>query len=292
MAKTLQNGSFQDPVGAAVNAGTVEFVLSQDAAIIAGGQVAPTRVSAVLDANGDMPGGFTILANDELTPSGTFYLTTVFDSNGARVFGPERWVLSGASPIDLDTLIPTIVDPAFANPILSNPAAAQVINDFDLSLPLLNNIRWVDGTKFTTIQGALDDAGAVVVIVPDDYAGAEETSVGATQVILDFRGGRLRIRGKGVVGAFSALGGYSGSSNTNSLQTIILGSSSAPSTIGDAPLIVQKFSSLTGESGVQINPAIYGAAAKSTTASLDRVTGIFGVAIDNAGGSGWIRRGR
>jgi hypothetical protein len=81
----------------------------------------------------------------------------VFDSNGARVFGPERWVFSGSSPIDLDTLTPTIVDPAFADPILSNPVGAQSINDFNLTLPLLNNIRMVDGVKFTTIQAAIDD---------------------------------------------------------------------------------------------------------------------------------------
>lgn len=157
MSKTLENGSFQDAVGTVVNAGTIEFVLSQDAMIIAGGQVAPTRVTATLDSSGDMPSAFTILANDELTPSGTFYLTTVFDSNGARVFGPERWVFSGSSPIDLDTMTPTIVDPAFADPILSNPTAAQAIEDFNLTLPLLNNVRIVDGVKFTTIQAAIDD---------------------------------------------------------------------------------------------------------------------------------------
>ena len=132
MSKTLENGSFQDAVGTVVNGGTIEFVLSHDAMIIAGGQVAPTRVTATLDSSGDMPGAFTILANDELTPSGTFYLTTVFDSNGARVFGPERWVFSGTSPIDLDTMTPTIVDPAFADPILSNPVADQTITGFDL----------------------------------------------------------------------------------------------------------------------------------------------------------------
>ena len=176
MSKTLENGSFQDAVGTVVNAGTIEFVLSHDAMIIAGGQVAPTRVSATLDSSGDMPSAFTILANDELTPSGTFYLTTVFDSNGARVFGPERWVFSGASPIDLDTLTPTIVDPAFANPILSNPVAAQAIEGFNFTMPLFNNVRVVDGTKFAAtgvgIQAAVDDlpaAGGVVFIPAGTY---------------------------------------------------------------------------------------------------------------------------
>ena len=160
MSKTLENGSFQDAVGTVVNGGTIEFVLSQDAALIAGGQVAPTRVSAVLDSSGDMPSAFTIAANDELTPSGTFYLTTVFDSNGARVFGPERWVFSGASPIDLDTMVPTIIDPAFADPILSNPSVAQSIADFNITMPLWNSIAAGDGVKHTTPQAVHDAAGA------------------------------------------------------------------------------------------------------------------------------------
>ena len=169
MSKTLQNGSFQDAVGTVVNGGTIEFVLSHDAMIIAGGQVAPTRVSATLDATGDMPAAFTILANDELTPSGTFYLTTVFDSNGARVFGPERWVFSGSSPIDLDAMTPTIVDPAFADPILSNPVANQSIDAFDLDVLDLNSIRKADqfsganaGAKIITAIADLPSTGGVV----------------------------------------------------------------------------------------------------------------------------------
>lgn len=154
MSKTLENGSFQDAVGTVVNAGTIEFVLSHDAMIIAGGQVAPTRVTATLDSTGDMPANFTILANDELTPTGTFYLTTVFDSNGARVFGPERWVFSGSSPIDLDTMTPTIVDPAFANPVLQNPSADQsVTGAFDLALSTPTQVVFNDAS-LTNASGA------------------------------------------------------------------------------------------------------------------------------------------
>ena len=159
MSKTLENGSFQDPVGTVVNAGTIEFVLSHDAMIIAGGQVAPTRVTATLSSTGDMPANFTILANDELTPSGTFYLTTVFDSNGARVFGPERWVFSGTSPIDLDTMTPTIVDPAFADPILANPVASQTITGF----PLITDISTAASVSSNALRLLFSDtAGSVL----------------------------------------------------------------------------------------------------------------------------------
>lgn len=187
MSKTLENGSFQDAVGAVVNAGTIEFVLSQDAMIIAGGQVAPTRVSATLDSSGDMPALFTILANDELTPSGTFYLTTVFDSNGARVFGPERWVFSGSSPIDLDTMTPTIVDPAFADPILSNPVADQAITAFDLDVLDLNAVRKADqfsgadaGAKIASAIADLPATGGIV-----DARGLEGAQTMASNVTID-----------------------------------------------------------------------------------------------------------
>jgi hypothetical protein len=210
VSKTLENGSFQDAVGTVVNGGTIEFVLSHDAMIIAGGQVAPTRVSATLDSSGDMPSAFTILANDELTPTGTFYLTTVFDSNGARVFGPERWVFSGASPIDLDTMTPTIVDPAFADPILSNPVAAQAVADFNLAVPILNNVRVVDGTKFTTIQAAIDDlptsttsetalgAGGGIVYAPPGIYSESITLRSNVQVIGAGESTVIRATGAGV----------------------------------------------------------------------------------------------
>jgi len=204
VSKTLENGSFQDAVGTVVNAGTIEFVLSHDAMIIAGGQVAPTRVTATLDSSGDMPSAFTILANDELTPSGTFYLTTVFDSNGARVFGPERWVFSGATPIDLDTLTPTIIDPAFANPVLQDPSAAQTITGFGLTttstapltidtetVGLWNKVRVVDGTKFAQtgvgIQAAIDDlpaAGGTVFLPEATYSVAATITIVKHNVFL------------------------------------------------------------------------------------------------------------
>ena len=78
--------------------------------------------------------------------------------------------------------------------VLLNPAGSQAILDFNLSTPILNNIRVVDGNKFTTIQLALDDSGAVVVMVPDTYAGAEETSIGVGQIVIDFRNGGVETR--------------------------------------------------------------------------------------------------
>jgi hypothetical protein len=188
-----------------------------------------------------MPSSFTILANDELTPSGTFYLTTVFDSNGARVFGPERWVFSGASPIDLDTLTPTIIDPAFADPILSNPQAAQAINDFNLTLPLFNNVRIVDGVKFTTIQEAIDDLPATGGIVIDPREGDKTLSstitfnkpvqlyvsygryTSSASPILDFpvAGGDSAVIGPGPVDEADGGNGASFRGNTSAITPLI-----------------------------------------------------------------------
>lgn len=120
MSKTIQNGSFKDPLGVAVASGTLVLELSQDAKETAGGQVAPTLVEVALDVNGDVDGVVTILANDELEPAGTLYRATVLDSNGARVYGPQDWSISGNSPIDLDAMVPTISQVSAVSPVVAS----------------------------------------------------------------------------------------------------------------------------------------------------------------------------
>ncbi len=54
---------------------------------------------------------------------------------------------------------------------------------------LWNDIRTVDGDKFTTCQAADDDLGASngLIIIPSTYTGAECTTIGANVAILDLR---------------------------------------------------------------------------------------------------------
>jgi len=216
MPKTLTNGSFQFPTGALVAGGTLQLDLSDSAAIIAGGQLAPRSVRFTLDTNGDVlssPASI-IYGNDELTPSGTFYRATVRDATGTQVYS-QIWILQGTSPIDLDLLVPTApAGLSFVQPILTNPTADQTIQGFNL-LPnsptqslgsvakpwdavlddviagKFNNIFCVDGVKYATVQAAVDAFGASkgLVIVPSTYAGANPTSVPENVLVWDFRGG-------------------------------------------------------------------------------------------------------
>lgn len=107
--KTLQSTvAFQNSSGIVLASGTIVMRLSQDAMITSGGgQVAPTTRTVIqLDVNGLVPAGTLIWANDQLTPTTTFYISRVYDSNGNLVYGPENWVLAGTSPIDVSQLVP------------------------------------------------------------------------------------------------------------------------------------------------------------------------------------------
>ncbi len=104
--KTIESTvAFQDPQGGVLARGTIVMDLSQPAVITGGGQVAPTRVVVTLDANGLVPAGQTIWANDQLSPD-TNYLVQIENEDGLVVsnlrFSP--WVLYGTSPIDLSTM--------------------------------------------------------------------------------------------------------------------------------------------------------------------------------------------
>lgn len=82
---------------------------------------------------------------------------------------------------------------------ISIGANASFLNSSNISFSNIftgkfNEIRTVTSDTFPTIQDALDDSGAEVVLVPANYTGAEETSIGDGQIIIDFRGGNFNIR--------------------------------------------------------------------------------------------------
>lgn len=107
MSKTLNNGSFKTADGIAIASGTLLLTLSSDGNITAGGQISNRTYAIGLDGNGDVSGPPTIIGNDEITPSGTWYRAEVIDSNSNHVWGPMRWSLSTASPINLDLVTGT-----------------------------------------------------------------------------------------------------------------------------------------------------------------------------------------
>src|SRR5207237_4408247 len=112
------------------------FQLNMRAKLITNGQIVNVvTIPFTLDATGKLPAGQTINANDELMPTGTFYIVTIMNSNGLVVRGPENWILLGASPIDISTITSSsIPDPGLASPVIQNPSAPQTITGQSLTL--------------------------------------------------------------------------------------------------------------------------------------------------------------
>ena len=119
----------------------------------------------------------------------SFTLDTVIPVNIAQVFS-QGSVLAPASGKTLTLNGSILAD----NISFIGGAGTVIIGNGSSKIPnitagTLNNILFVDGVKYTTIQAAVDDAGANVrlVIVPSSYAGANPTSVPANVTILDLR---------------------------------------------------------------------------------------------------------
>lgn len=103
--KTI-TGSWQDPSGAAIAYGILSLKLSSDAVVVATSQIAPRNIQFTLDSTGAIPAATQIWANDELNPSSTFYALAILEQGGGVVYGPEYFTIAGASPINLNTLVP------------------------------------------------------------------------------------------------------------------------------------------------------------------------------------------
>lgn len=106
----LQSGSWQDAHANPVANGTLVLTLSQDAVVTANNnQIAPIIVQFPLDANGSLIASPTpdIWGNDQLSPTNTFYTAEVLNAGGSRVWGPEKWTLTGPGPINTGGIPPS-----------------------------------------------------------------------------------------------------------------------------------------------------------------------------------------
>lgn len=127
MSKTI-TGTFQNPDGSAVAHGILRLKLSQAANISGTAQIAPTEISIQLDASGAIPASTTLLANDEITPTGTTYYAALFTGQlgvdgstyqpGGQIWS-QQWSISGTSPIDLTKLTATTSNVSLPSPITS-----------------------------------------------------------------------------------------------------------------------------------------------------------------------------
>jgi len=112
----IQGGLFQDAGGNALNGGSITFQLSAPAQTINDGQaVQNVPITFTLNSSGSVPNGSALYGNDQLTPLGTVYVVRIYNASGALVRGPENWVVSGTSPIDIGGI-------AASTPTISYPA--------------------------------------------------------------------------------------------------------------------------------------------------------------------------
>jgi hypothetical protein len=111
MSVQVINGAFQDILGNPIANGYIQFELSQEAFTTSTGigMCEGFIITVQLDADGNVetsPAQF-VIANDTLTPSGTFYSVSVYTANGQLVWGPNsQTVSSSPDPFSLGSWIP------------------------------------------------------------------------------------------------------------------------------------------------------------------------------------------
>jgi hypothetical protein len=208
---TIQNGQFQDAAGT-LQVGTLVIQLSQDAVVSGTGQVAPKAISIVVTAG--QAAATPVWGNDNLTPAGTTYTARLFDASGALVWGPENWSITGAGPIEINTLVPASGSVSYTGAVVLTPSGNQTITTNDL-LPASGNTTqslgsaaapWNaifrtqngvlyanevaganSGTKINNAVTAIAGAKGVIVAEPAMAAG-EGNQVPDNIVLVDYRG--------------------------------------------------------------------------------------------------------
>jgi len=110
----IVGGGFQDPSGNPLSNGWLVLRLSHDSNITVlgapnGSQVAAgVAINLYLDTNGNLVANQYLWTNDSLSPSGSYYLLTAYNSNGVQVsaFPQTYFIQPYAVSINIGTLQP------------------------------------------------------------------------------------------------------------------------------------------------------------------------------------------
>ncbi len=128
MKQIYSSVAFQDGQGTALTSGSIIFSLPNGVYELAsgGGQVVGRSFIINFDATGKIPLSAMVMmiATDELNPQTAYNVTICAQANGDQPVGSANWLISGAGPIDLSLMTPQISSPAFAAPVMLNPANA------------------------------------------------------------------------------------------------------------------------------------------------------------------------
>ena len=112
----IVGGGFQNSSGYPISLGTLTFTLGHDSNVCTLGSPSGMQITAgqtikfKLDMNGNLCPGQYLWTNDVLTPAGSYYTVTAFDSNGIQVWtSPQQFYFQPYSPtIDIGTLTPLV----------------------------------------------------------------------------------------------------------------------------------------------------------------------------------------
>ena len=168
----IAGGNFQDSSGNLLT-GTISFTPSSPAQTLNDGQFVPDITITYPIVAGNVPQS-PLWGNDQLTPTGTYYIVKIYNSNGAMVRGPENWAIIGTSPIDLGTIVaysPTISYPKqipneLAVVTLTSQAAPIAVTDLTtLTLSGLCRVSW--NAKVTTPSSGQSSLGPLTIFYTD-----------------------------------------------------------------------------------------------------------------------------
>ena len=172
--KIITGGNFVYANGLPVSNGILTFQLLSNLTLSGGGQLSQQIVSFQLDANGNLPVGATILANDEISPAGSTYTVNLYASNGSLAYGAEQFAITGPSPINISNILPqnAQVDVTGAAPdvffisiqggsFLFNDGTPVVNGHIQFSLPFDEDIISGGHIARTPVQFLLDNAGNI-----------------------------------------------------------------------------------------------------------------------------------
>jgi hypothetical protein len=150
----ISGGNFQDAEGNALAGGSLILQLNNDAVVLGTGQVVSKLPLVItLDENGNAP-STDIWFNDQLSPSGTVYIATLFSASSQPVWSAaQNWSFTGGSPINLNTMVPTVSSVTYVSPqvlgitISGVPTAGEVLVSTGT-----NSAGWQTGIPATFLQ--------------------------------------------------------------------------------------------------------------------------------------------
>jgi hypothetical protein len=172
-------GQWSDPRGISAASGMLHLSLNQDAVIYSISQAAPREVGFALDKNGALMAGSLIWANDELTPSGTYYTATVSIRGGGVIWGPQWLVIAGSDPINLSRILPIKVVPPTSqilqpgtgiktmdlssDNMFGQPQPGQLVLLHTFAFQSMFPVNFADPASYATVGGAATAPATYIV---------------------------------------------------------------------------------------------------------------------------------